>query len=83
MSQRFSVAGKRILITGASSGFGAHFAMALAEEGADLVLAADLGCLLNIAGKLTRMGSRVRVRHVAEILAGTADGAAIGEPPGG
>ena len=40
MSQRFSVAGKRILITGASSGFGAHFAIALAEEGADVVLAA-------------------------------------------
>ena len=40
MTQRFSVAGKRILITGASSGFGAHFATALAEEGADVVLAA-------------------------------------------
>ncbi|MGB1922577.1 MAG: SDR family NAD(P)-dependent oxidoreductase, partial [Alcanivorax sp.] len=40
MSQRFSVAGKRVLITGASSGFGAHFAVALAEEGADVVLAA-------------------------------------------
>jgi len=40
MSQRFSVAGKRILITGASSGFGAHFAIALAEEGANVVLAA-------------------------------------------
>jgi NAD(P)-dependent dehydrogenase (short-subunit alcohol dehydrogenase family) len=40
MTQRFSVAGKRILITGASSGFGAHFAKALAEEGADVVLAA-------------------------------------------
>ncbi len=40
MFQRFSVAGKRVLITGASSGFGAHFAIALAEEGADVVLAA-------------------------------------------
>ena len=40
MTQRFSVAGKRILITGASSGFGAHFAKAFAQEGADLVLAA-------------------------------------------
>ncbi|MDX1802830.1 MAG: SDR family oxidoreductase [Alcanivorax sp.] len=40
MTQRFSVTGKRILITGASSGFGAHFATVLAEAGADLVLAA-------------------------------------------
>lgn len=36
----FDITGKRILITGASSGFGAHFATALAERGADLVLAA-------------------------------------------
>jgi len=36
----FSLAGKRVLITGASSGFGAHFAAVLAEAGADLVLAA-------------------------------------------
>ena len=37
---RFDVSGKRILITGASSGFGAHFARVLAEQGAALVLAA-------------------------------------------
>jgi L-lactate dehydrogenase complex protein LldE len=38
--------------------------------GADTLLAGDLGCLLNMAGKLTRLGKDVRVRHVAEILAG-------------
>ncbi|MBF6723683.1 2-deoxy-D-gluconate 3-dehydrogenase, partial [Acinetobacter baumannii] len=31
----FDITGKRVLITGASSGFGAHFARALAERGAD------------------------------------------------
>jgi NAD(P)-dependent dehydrogenase (short-subunit alcohol dehydrogenase family) len=36
----FSLTGKRVLITGASSGFGAHFATALAGAGADVVLAA-------------------------------------------
>jgi L-lactate dehydrogenase complex protein LldE len=37
--------------------------------GADTLLAGDLGCLLNMAGKLTREGSAVKVRHVAEVLA--------------
>lgn len=41
--------------------------------GADTVLAGDMGCLLNIAGRLSREGSPIRVRHVAEVLAGTAD----------
>jgi L-lactate dehydrogenase complex protein LldE len=48
-------------------------------SGADVVLAADMGCLLNIAGKLKRKGSRIEARHVAEVLAGMAQDAAIGE----
>jgi L-lactate dehydrogenase complex protein LldE len=47
--------------------------------GADVVLAADMGCLLNIAGKLKRKGSKVQARHVAEVLAGMAQDPAIGE----
>ncbi|MCZ7658718.1 MAG: (Fe-S)-binding protein [Xanthobacteraceae bacterium] len=51
----------------------------VAASGAGTLLAGDLGCLMNIAGKLQREGSQVRVRHVAEVLAGMADGASIGE----
>jgi len=53
----------------------------IVATGADAVLAADLGCLLNIAGKLTRLGSRIEARHIAEVLAGMADEIpAIGAP---
>jgi L-lactate dehydrogenase complex protein LldE len=53
----------------------------IAATGAEAVLAGDLGCLLNIAGKLARLGIRVEARHVAEILAGMADTVpAIGAP---
>ena len=49
--------------------------------GAELLISADLGCLLNIAGKLSREGSKVTVRHVAEVLAGMTDLPAIGQGP--
>ena len=53
----------------------------IAATGAEAVLAGDLGCLLNIAGKLSRLGHRIETRHVAEVLAGmTEDVPAIGEP---
>ncbi len=42
----------------------------IAATGADTLLAGDLGCLLNMAGRLKREGSRVKVRHIAEVLAG-------------
>ncbi len=48
-------------------------------SGADTLLAGDLGCLMNIAGKLQRQGSAIKVRHVAEVLAGMGDEPAIGE----
>jgi L-lactate dehydrogenase complex protein LldE len=39
---------------------------------AELLLAGDLGCLLNIAGRLSRTNSNIAVRHIAEVLAGIA-----------
>ena len=70
----------------ACCGFGGTFAVkfgdisaAIAEKkcvnvqatGTDAVVGGDLGCLLNIEGKLRRMGDETtRVLHVAEVLAG-------------
>jgi L-lactate dehydrogenase complex protein LldE len=45
----------------------------IAATGAAAVLSGDLGCLLNIAGKLSRQGRRVEARHVAEVLADMTD----------
>jgi L-lactate dehydrogenase complex protein LldE len=47
--------------------------------GAGTLLAGDMGCLMNMAGKLQRQGSPVRVRHIAEVLAGMTDSPPIGE----
>jgi L-lactate dehydrogenase complex protein LldE len=51
----------------------------IAASGASTLLAGDLGCLMNMAGKLQREGRAIKVRHVAEVLAGMGDGRAIGE----
>lgn len=43
----------------------------IAATGADTVAMGDVGCLLNIEGKLRRMGNETtQVLHVAEVLAG-------------
>jgi len=55
---------------------------AIAATGAKVVLGGDLGCLLNIAGRLGREGGGVSVYHVAEVLAGMADVPGLGDPPG-
>ncbi|MEM7562991.1 MAG: (Fe-S)-binding protein [Pseudomonadota bacterium] len=53
--------------------------LAIQATGADTLLAGDLGCLLNLAGKMRREGVATRVFHVAEILADMSDDASIGE----
>jgi len=53
--------------------------VALAKvTGADTVLGGDLGCLLNIAGRLSRLNEPMKVYHVAEVLAGMTDLPPIG-----
>ncbi len=53
----------------------------IAATGAGTLLAGDMGCLLNMAGRLQREGHTVQVRHVAEVLAGmTGEVPPIGEP---
>lgn len=52
---------------------------AIEATGADLLLAGDMGCLMNLAGKMRHDGSKINVRHVAEILAGMTNEPAIGE----
>jgi L-lactate dehydrogenase complex protein LldE len=76
-------------------GFGGTFAVKYADisnaivtakaenveaTGAPVLLAGDLGCLMNMAGKLSRDGRAVEVRHVAEVLAGLTDEPPIGAP---
>jgi L-lactate dehydrogenase complex protein LldE len=40
------------------------------KTGADVVVATDAGCIMNIAGCLHRRGSRMKFMHLAEVLAG-------------
>jgi L-lactate dehydrogenase complex protein LldE len=51
----------------------------IGTTGADLVLAGDLGCLMNMGGKLSREGRPVHSRHIVEVLAGDTSTPAIGE----
>ncbi len=56
-------------------------AAAVESTGAAILLGGDLGCLMNMAGKLQRRGSAVRVFHTVEAVAGRLAGPAIGEKP--
>jgi L-lactate dehydrogenase complex protein LldE len=50
----------------------------IANSSAELLVSTDMGCLLNIAGRLQRLGSPVAVRHIAEVLSQNYDASPIG-----
>lgn len=50
-----------------------------AKTGAEMLLAGDMGCLMNMAGRLRREGRNIEVRHVAEVLAGLKEDPPIGQ----
>ena len=50
------------------------------DSGADTLLGGDLGCLLNIAGRLKRVDSDIKVYHAAEVLADMTDVSGLGDP---
>ena len=62
-----------------SNGIVTEKAEAVERTGADLLLSGDLGCLMNMAGKLHRRGAKTRCFHTIEVVAGRAGGPAIGE----
>lgn len=60
MSKRFDLTGKVVLVTGASSGLGVHFARTLAEAGASVVIAARrLDRLASLQAELQASGAKV------------------------
>ncbi len=42
---------------------------AIHQSGVDTVVSCDASCLMQIAGRLSRLGSRVTTKHIAEVLA--------------
>jgi len=48
------------------------------RSGANVLLAADMGCLMNIAGRIKRLELPVRFYHIAEILAAMVNDQGIG-----
>lgn len=89
---------KELQDPGACCGFGGAFSVkypeisnAIADQKigqiaateAETLLAGDLGCLMQLAGKLAREGRPIAARHVAEVLAGLTDEPPIGAPKDG
>ena len=53
-----------------SEGMGADKADNILATGADTLVSCDMGCLMQIGGTLSRRGSDIKVRHLAQVLDG-------------
>ncbi|MEJ2282978.1 MAG: (Fe-S)-binding protein [Desulfobacterales bacterium] len=53
-----------------SAAMAADKAKNIIASGADTVVGCDMGCLMNIQGRLSREGSAIKVMHIAQLLAG-------------
>ncbi len=49
------------------------------SAGAELLIGPDMGCLIHLAGRLSRKGEKIEVRYAAEVLAGMMDEPALGK----
>lgn len=54
-----------------------------ARSGADVLLVNDAGCAMNIGGACHRKGQKIRIRHIAELLAMAIDARALDAGGGG
>lgn len=50
------------------------------NTGADILISADMGCLMNIGGKFNRDGKEIKIMHIAEVLNSNVDLARIKQP---
>ena len=53
-----------------SEGMVADKTASVLSTGADTLVSCDMSCLMNIEGALSRQGSSVQVRHLAQVLDG-------------
>lgn len=53
-----------------SEGMGADKADNVLATGAETLISCDMGCLMQIGGTLSRRGSDIKVRHLAQVLDG-------------
>ncbi|MBC1921825.1 (Fe-S)-binding protein [Listeria grayi] len=40
----------------------------IVETDAEILISADMGCLMNIGGKFNRLGKEIKIMHIAEVL---------------
>ncbi|MGX7058449.1 (Fe-S)-binding protein [Vagococcus humatus] len=50
------------------------------DTGAEILISADMGCLMNIGGKLNREGKKIKIMHIAEVLNNQVDLARMDTP---